>query len=101
MIERGRGARFDEQLLLAVSIARRGDELEGDLAVEHHIVSKADLSHSAASDNFEDLVAPLRHHWNVSSGIGPPTHHSTGRIFWLWWKTLSGSYMVFTSTSRS
>ena len=68
MIERGRGARFDEQLL-GVGLARRGDELEGDLAVEHHIVSKADLSHSAASDNFEDLVAPLRHHWNVSAGI--------------------------------
>ena len=51
MIERGRGARFDEQLL-AVGLARRGHELEGDLAVEHYIVSKADLSHSAASDNF-------------------------------------------------
>jgi hypothetical protein len=24
-----------------------------------------------------------------------------GRMFWLWWKTLSGSYVVFTSTSRS
>jgi len=24
-----------------------------------------------------------------------------GRMFWLWWNTLSGSYMVFTSTSRS
>ena len=23
------------------------------------------------------------------------------RMFWLWWKTLSGSYVVFTSTSRS
>ena len=22
-------------------------------------------------------------------------------MFWLWWKTLSGSYAVFTSTSRS
>jgi hypothetical protein len=31
------------------------------------------------------------------------SHHHTnlGRMFWLWWKTLSGSYMVFTSTSRS
>jgi len=24
-----------------------------------------------------------------------------GLMFWLWWKTLSGSYVVFTSTSRS
>ena len=24
-----------------------------------------------------------------------------GRMCWLWWKTLSGSYVVFTSTSRS
>ena len=29
-------------------------------------------------------------------------HHSVrGRMFWLCWKTLSGSYVVFTSTSRS
>jgi hypothetical protein len=26
---------------------------------------------------------------------------SRGRMFWLWWKTLLGSYVVFTSTSRS
>jgi hypothetical protein len=26
---------------------------------------------------------------------------SRGPMFWLWWKTLSGSYVVFTSTSRS
>ena len=24
-----------------------------------------------------------------------------GRMFWLWWKMLSGSYVVFTSTKRS
>jgi hypothetical protein len=24
-----------------------------------------------------------------------------GQMFWLWWKTLSGSYVVFTFTSRS
>jgi hypothetical protein len=27
--------------------------------------------------------------------------YALGRMFWLWWKTLSGSYAVFTSTSRS
>src|SRR5262245_6762362 len=32
----------------------------------------------------------------------PPTPSlNLGRMFWLWWKTLSGSYVVFTSTSRS
>src|SRR5262245_9887555 len=32
----------------------------------------------------------------------PPTPSLTrGRMFWLWWKTLSGSYVVFTSTNRS
>ena len=73
MIERGGGARFAEQLLQAVGLAGRGDELERDLAVEHHIVGEADLSHASAADDFDDLIAPLRHHWNVSSGIGPPT----------------------------
>ena len=27
--------------------------------------------------------------------------YSPGRMFWLWWKTLSGSYLVFTFASRS
>src|SRR5262249_49279418 len=33
---------------------------------------------------------------------GSPTRSlNLGRMFWLWWNTLSGSYLVFTSTSRS
>jgi hypothetical protein len=28
------------------------------------------------------------------------TSCQTGLMFWLWWKTFSGSYVVFTSTSR-
>ena len=32
----------------------------------------------------------------------PPTPFlNPGRMFWLWWKTLSGSYVVLTSASRS
>ena len=36
-------------------------------------------------------------------GRGNRSRHllNPGRMFWLWWKTLSGSYVVFTSTSRS
>ena len=43
------------------------------------------------------------HRSNIARAIGTHTHHHSnlGRTFWLWWKTLSGSYMVFTSTSRS
>ena len=42
----------------------------------------------------------------VSHGVGPgldgaAVRSERGRMFWLWWKTLSGSYVVFTSTSRS
>src|SRR4029453_18106369 len=32
---------------------------------------------------------------------GAAVRSERGRMFWLWWKTLSGSYLVFTSTSRS
>jgi hypothetical protein len=31
----------------------------------------------------------------------PHDHSTAGGMFWLWWKTLSGSYAVFTATSRS
>ena len=42
------------------------------------------------------------HRSNIARAIGT-THTITqrGRMFWLWWKTLAGSYVVFTSTSRS
>ena len=30
-----------------------------------------------------------------------PQRKEPGRMFWLWWKTLSGSYVVFTFASRS
>jgi hypothetical protein len=29
------------------------------------------------------------------------TSHELGRMFWLWWNTFSGSYLLFTATSRS
>jgi hypothetical protein len=38
---------------------------------------------------------------NVAIEYRCPGGLNPGRMFWLWWKTLSGSYVVFTSTSRS
>jgi hypothetical protein len=37
----------------------------------------------------------------ASIARGTAVHSELGRMFWLWWKTLSGSYLVFMSTSRS
>lgn len=40
-------------------------------------------------------------HINIARAVETAyTVTQTGRMFWLWWKTLSGSYVVFTSTSR-
>ena len=57
MIEGGGGARLAEQLLQAVGLAGRGDELERDLAVEHHVIRETDLAHASAADDFDDLIA--------------------------------------------
>jgi Tol biopolymer transport system component len=45
---------------------------------------------------------PSRQAIGVPLAARGSTHHQSTpeRMFWLWWKTLSGSYVVFTSTSR-
>jgi ABC-type molybdate transport system substrate-binding protein len=49
-------------------------------------------STSAANQSASTPLAPSE---------APPPSLYAGRMFWLWWKTLSGSYVVFTSISRS
>ena len=62
VIESGSGARLAEQLLQDVGLARRGDELERDLAVEHHVIRVAEFSHASAADDFDDPIAGLGHY---------------------------------------
>ena len=59
VIQGGGRARLAEQLVEAVGLAARGDELERHLSVQHHVVGEADLAHAAASDDFDDLIAGL------------------------------------------
>ena len=57
MIERGGGARLAKELLQAVALAGRGDELEGDLPMEHHVIGETDLPHASAADDLDDPIA--------------------------------------------
>ena len=57
MIESGGGTRFAEQLFQRVGLGGRSDELERDLAIEHHIIREADLAHASAADDLDDPIA--------------------------------------------
>ena len=57
MIESGGGARLAEQLFQTIGLAGRRDELERDLAVEHHVIGETHLAHASSADDFDDLVA--------------------------------------------
>ena len=73
VIERGGDACFAEQLLEIAGLAGSGDELQGDFAIEHHVIGEAHLSHASAADDFEDLIPGLVHHlecycWSRTKG---------------------------------
>ena len=62
MIERGGGARFAEQLLQAVGLAGAVTNLSATLRSSITSSARQTSSHASAADDFDDLVAPLRHY---------------------------------------
>ena len=103
----GRAERLAEGRLRA---RRRGAEVDRLQAG----VSRATLwlcwpaktrSHTKTTDGNGTSRSSQHHpHINQASPARskPPTRSfNLGRMFWLWWKMLSGSYVVFTSTRRS
>jgi hypothetical protein len=62
------------------------------LGAHHSMSTEFDISRAIEVKGDQTSPAPSE----------PPTPAlNPGRMFWLWWKTLSGSYVVFTSTRRS
>src|SRR5262245_36021027 len=95
-----------------LGLSASGTRVLGDRASAKHIAELlCDIPWKAQlrlGTRYHRLVAPppntAPHRSNIARAIGTTrtsTQPRAGRMFWLWWKTLSGSYVVFTFTSRS
>src|SRR5678815_4895037 len=62
VIERGRGARLDEEALAAYAVVGElgGQQLERDVAIEARIVRQEDFAHAAAPEHAANQEAPDR-----------------------------------------